>query len=209
MKRTLRFILFLAFACTALATCSNLAYAQRVDLAFGISSIDAPGASAADSNHSPVSLTGGAYTGFSGNVLLFRNLGFGGEVYWKDSQGTYAAGTANATPFRPLFWDFNAVYSPKLASHVYLEAVAGIGAQSTRFYCGVNCFDPYTGTDYVSVNHFMGDFGGGLKLYPTNGGFFVRPEARVYLVNNNEEFSSAHATRYGVSIGYTFGRHSF
>jgi len=61
----------------------------------------------------------------------------------------------------------------------------------------------------VSVNHFLGDFGGGVKLYPTNGGFFVRPEARVYVVNNNQEFSSAHATRYGVSIGYTFGRHSY
>jgi len=206
LKQTLRIASLLLCACTVLAL-TDIAQAQKLDLAFGVSTIDAPGASAADSSHSPVSLTGGAYTGFSGDVLVFHNLGFGGEIYWKDSQGTYAAGTINATPFRPLFWDFNAVYSPKLASHVYLEAVAGIGAQSTRFYCGASCFDPYTGTNYVSVNHFLGDFGGGLKLYPTHGGFFVRPEARLYLVNNNLEFSSVRATRYGVSIGYTFERH--
>ena len=52
----------------------------------------------------------------------------------------------------------------------------------------------------------MGAFGAGLKLYP-KGGFFVRPEAKLYLVNNNLNFSSAYATRYGLSIGYTFGGH--
>jgi hypothetical protein len=49
----------------------------------------------------------------------------------------------------------------------------------------------------------MGDFGAGIKLYP-KGGFFVRPEARLYLVNNNLYFSSPRVTRYGLSIGYTF-----
>jgi len=51
----------------------------------------------------------------------------------------------------------------------------------------------------------MGHFGVGLKLYPTRN-FFVRPEAHLYLVNDNQEFSSARAVRYGISIGYTFGR---
>jgi hypothetical protein len=52
----------------------------------------------------------------------------------------------------------------------------------------------------------MGDFGAGLKFYP-KGGFFIRPEAKVYLVTNNQLFSSSYATRFGASIGYTFGRH--
>ena len=46
-------------------------------------------------------------------------------------------------------------------------------------------------------------FGAGIKFYP-KGGFFVRPEARLYLVNNNTDFSAARVTRYGLSIGYTF-----
>jgi len=200
LKQTLRGAILLTFACAALAAFSNSAQAQKIDVAFGISTIDAPGASAADSNHSPVSLTGGTYPGFSGDVLFWHNLGIGGEIYWKGSQGNY--GFAPTVPFRPIFYDINAVYSPKLASHAYLELVGGIGAQSTRFYCS-SCFNPYTGTNYVSSNHFDADFGAGIKLYPTRG-FFIRPEVRIYLVNNNQEFSSAHATRYGLSIGYTF-----
>ena len=206
MKRTLRISTLLCFACAALAA-SNFAQAQKLDLAFGVSNVDAPGASNANGvDHQPVSLTGGAYPGFSGDVLFFHNLGVGGEIFWKAGQRNY--GGDPTLPFRPIFYDFNAVYSPKLASHAYLELVAGIGAQSTRFYCST-CFNPFTGTNYASSNHFMGDFGGGIKLYPTQGGFFVRPEARVYLVNNNLEFSSARATRYGISIGYTFGRHAY
>ena len=193
-----------------LAFSANFAQAQKVDLAFGVSTVDAPGIgnlTLGDPNHAPVSLTGGAYPGFSGDVLFYHHLGFGAEVFWRASQANNYAGILGLN-YRPLLYDFNAVYSPKLASHAYLELVAGIGAQSTRFYCST-CFNPFTGTNYASSNHFMGDFGGGIKLYPTQGGFFVRPEARVYLVNNNLEFSSARATRYGISIGYTFGRHAY
>ena len=50
----------------------------------------------------------------------------------------------------------------------------------------------------------MGVFGGGLKIYP-KGNIFIRPEVRLYLVNNNVEFSSNRVVRSGISIGYTFG----
>ncbi len=45
--------------------------------------------------------------------------------------------------------------------------------------------------------------GGGIKLYAMHN-FFIRPEARFYFINNNTDFSSNHALRYGLSIGYTF-----
>jgi hypothetical protein len=200
LKRTLRFVIFLTCACAAISAFSNLAQAQKVDLAFGVSTIDAPGASSADSNHAPVSLTGGTYPGVSGDVLFWHNLGVGAEIYWKANQGHY--GGDPTLPFRPLFLDFNAVYSPKLARHAYLELIGGIGALDTRIYCQ-GCGNGYN-TNYSSDKHFMGDFGAGLKLYP-HGGFFIRPEARLYLVNNNLNFSSPRVTRYGLSIGYTFG----
>jgi len=200
LKRTLRVVLLLSFACAAVATFSNVAQAQKVDLAFGVSTMDAPGASQGNGvDHAPVSLTGGAYPGFSGDALFWHNAGIGAEVYWKASQADYAGQGFN---YRPLFWDINAVYSPKLADRVYLELVGGIGALSTRFYTGTVC-GIYTCSNYQSSNHFDGDFGAGLKLYATRG-FFVRPEARFYIINNNVDFSSNHATRYGVSIGYTF-----
>jgi hypothetical protein len=202
LKQTLRIVILSAFACAALAVFSNFAQAQKMDFAFGISTVDAPGASsvsATDVNHSPVSLTGGAYPGFSGDVLFFHNAGIGAEIFWKASQADYAGQGFN---YRPLFYDVNAVYSPKLASHAYLELVGGVGALSTRFYTGTSC-GIYSCSNYQSINHFDADFGGGIKLYATRN-FFVRPEARFYLIHNNLEFSSNHATRYGVSIGYTF-----
>ncbi|HKM85660.1 MAG TPA: hypothetical protein VJW96_05590 [Terriglobales bacterium] len=202
MKRTLRIAILLTFVCAALAAFSSFAEAQKVDIAFGVSTIDAPGASSADSSHAPVSLTGGTYPGFSGDVLFWHHLGIGSEIYWKANQGNYGGDTT--LPFRPIFFDFNAVYSPKLASHTYLELVGGIGALDTRIYCQ-GCGNGFN-TNYSSDKHFMGDFGGGIKFYP-RGGFFVRPEARLYLVNNNLNFSSARVARYGLSIGYTFGGH--
>ncbi len=196
MKQTFRIAILLTFACAALAAFSNFAQAQKVDLAFGVSTLTAPSA-----NSTGPSLTGGAYPGFSGDVIFWHHLGIGSEVYWRASQSDNYLGSG--FNYRPLFYDFNAVYSPKLASHTYLELVGGIGALSTRFYTGNSC-GPYSCSNYQSSDHFMGDFGAGIKFYP-KGGFFIRPEARLYLINNNVDYSSSYATRFGASIGYTFG----
>jgi len=200
LKQILRIVILLVFASAALAALSNFAQAQRMDIAFGVSTTDAPGISNANGvDHLPVSLTGGAYPGFSGDVLFFHNAGVGAEFFWKASQSDYAGQGFN---YRPVLWNVNAVYSPKLASHAYLELVGGIGALSTRYYTGTTC-GVYNCSNYQSINHFDADFGGGIKIYPAHN-FFVRPEARFYLINNNLEFSSNHVARYGISIGYTF-----
>jgi len=178
---------------------STAAQAQRMDFGFAVSGMDAPGISSVDSNHSPVSLTGGAYVGFNGDVLFWHNLGVGAEINWKASQGNYAD---QGFGYRPIFWNFNAVYSPKLASHVYLDLVGGIGGESTHYYTGTVC-GIYTCSNYQGITHFDGDFGAGLKLV-TRHGIFIRPEVREYLINNNQEFSSNHATRYGATLGFTF-----
>ena len=46
----------------------------------------------------------------------------------------------------------------------------------------------------------MGHFGGGVRYY-IYGHFFVRPEAHLYIIKNNQEFSSPYATRVGISLG--------
>jgi hypothetical protein len=108
-------------------------------------------------------------------------------------------------PIGPSFIDFSAVYAPPLGKYFAANLMAGIGAQSTRFYQGYyEC--GFTGcTNYTSSNPFLTHLGAGLNMY-VRGNFFVRPEAHVYFVNNNEEFSSGRVNRYGVSIGYSFGR---
>ncbi|MFY9845498.1 MAG: hypothetical protein WA718_09600 [Terriglobales bacterium] len=198
MTRIVHIAILCSFACAAVASFSNFARAQKVDLGFGVSTLEAPAA-----NSTGPSLTGGAYPGFSGDVLFWHNVGIGGEIYWKASQSIYNS-IYGPIPYRPMFLDFDGVYAPKLARHTYLELSAGIGAIDTRQYCN-GCGNGYN-TNYTSDKHFMGDFGAGLKLYP-KGGFFIRPEARVYLVTNNQLFSSSYATRIGASIGYTFGGH--
>ena len=195
MKRTFHLASLLLFACAALAAFSNSAQAQKVDVAFGVSTTEAPAA-----NSTGPSLTGGTYAGFSGDVLPWHDFGIGGEIYWRTTQSVYNS-QFGAIPYRPLFLDVNGIYAPKLASHTYLELSAGIGAMDTRQYCN-GCGNGYN-TNYSSDKHFMGDFGAGLKIYPAHN-FFIRPEAKVYLVTNNQLFSSAYATRVGVSIGYTF-----
>jgi hypothetical protein len=195
LKPTVRIALLLSAACFALAA-SNSAHAQKIDIAFGISTTKAPAA-----NSTGPSLTGGTYTGFSGDVLPWHDFGIGGEIYWRASQAVYDSPLFGPIPYRPLFLDVDGIYAPKLASHTYLELSAGIGAMDTRQYCN-GCGNGYN-TNYSSDKHLMGDFGAGLKIYPAHN-FFIRPEAKVYLVTNNQLFSSSYSTRFGVSIGYTF-----
>jgi len=174
----------------------QFASAQELDTAFGVGTMNAP--SASNSNGNQASLNGGAYPAFSADLILKHRFGVGGELAWRASRNVFAG----VQPYRPLFYDFNGIYAPKLGKHVTAEMMAGIGWESIRLYqgfttCGITC------TDFVSSNHFLGHFGGGLRYYVW-GHIFVRPEAHVYLVNNNVEFNSAHAVRYGMSIGYTF-----
>jgi hypothetical protein len=199
LKQILRIAILLTFAASGLTALIGSAQAQKVDVAFGISTVEAPQA-----NSVGPSLTGGTYPGFSGDVLLWHNFGIGGEIFWKASQSVFNSSLFGPIPYRPLFLDVNGMYVPKIASHTYLELSAGIGAMDTRQYCN-GCGNGYN-TNYSSDKHFMGDFGAGLKIYPI-GGFFIRPEAKLYLVANNQLFSSSYSTRFGASIGYTFGKH--
>lgn len=173
-------------------------YAQQIDVAFGGGSLSSSG-----SNTFSVlpSEGGGVFLGFSGDVLFKGNLGVQAEFNWRASQGLYDG----QIPYRPLFFDVNAIYARRFSKFVGAEVLGGIGAESLRFYSGsYNCDFYGNCTNYVSSTHFMGDFGGGIRFYPY-GNFFVRPEVRLYLVHNNIEFNSSHPVRYGVSIGYTFG----
>jgi hypothetical protein len=175
------------------------AFAQQFDAAFGVGTVTAPSGTVPDSSGFTVSQRGGAYPVFSADVLIKKNFGFGGELAWRASQNLYAG----QLPYRPLFYDFNGIYAPKLGKHLQPEVMAGIGWESLRFYQPfVNC--NFLGcTDFVSSNHFMGHFGAGIRYYIW-GHLFVRPEAHLYLIHNNVEFPSSQAARFGMSIGYTF-----
>lgn len=187
---------FLLFAVT------SGAFGQQIDAAFGVSALTAP-----SSNNAPTfssftqSLSGGTYLNFSGDALIKHNLGVGGEVAWRAHQNLFAG----FQPYRPVFWDFNGIYAPRFSKYTGAELQAGIGAESIRFYQNFYTCGYFSGcSNYTTSTHFMGHFGAGIRFYPF-GNFFIRPEAHVYLIRNNVEFSSNYAVRYGGSIGYTFG----
>jgi hypothetical protein len=184
------------------------AHAQQVDVFFGANTLTAPGASAANGSTSyfPQSLTGGFYPTLGGDVLFFHHMGVGGEVSWRGSRNFY--GGLASQPFRPIFYDFNAVFEPPITKSVQLDLEAGLGAESVRFYQSTYSCNYYTGfcSNYFSSNHFLGHFSAGVKFYVW-GNVFVRPQVGVYLVHNNYEFSSGRATQMGISIGYTLGHH--
>lgn len=175
-------------------------YAQQIDLSIGGGPLVAPTSNNIFSGFNN-SLNGGTYLGFGIDYLLKRKLGVGAEVFWRKTQGLYNS----QLPYRPFFWDFNGIYAPTFKKHFGAEIVAGIGAETIRQTALVaSCDTNGNCSNYVNINHFMGDFGGGLKIYPFRG-LFVRPEVRIYLVPNNVEFNSSFAIRYGASIGYTLG----
>lgn len=177
------------------------ARAQQVDAAFGVNALTAPSAASASGDHFPQSLSGGLFPSFSGDVLFLKNqFGISGEVSWRATRGFYQG--LDFQPFRPIFYDFNGIWAPRVGKSVRGELMAGIGTESTRFYQPFLICSSTGCTNYVSSNHFLGHFGGGVRFYFLHH-FFLRPEAHLYLVNNNLEFSSARATRFGLSLGYS------
>jgi len=177
----------------------KVAVGQQIDVAFGVGTLKSGSATSSNGLLFP-SEGGGAYPSFSADAIIYHRLGIEGDLTWKASQGLYGG----AEPFRPILYSFNVIWAPKLAKPITAELLAGVGGEDLRFYGTLN-YNPFAGyTNYTSSNHFMGDFGGGIRAYFWHGAF-IRPEVRVYLINNNAEFSSNYAVRYGASLGYSFG----
>ncbi len=175
-------------------------YAQQLDAAFGFNTLKAPSNQTITStNFYPQSIGGGFFPSVSADYLWKNHLGVQGEVAWRGKDNLYGG----YEPFRPIMYDFNAMYAPYLGKKVEIEALAGFGAQSTRFY-GYETCSTFSCTDYSSSNHLLLHVGGGVRFYVWNR-FFVRPEAHWYYTHNNFEFNSSHSERYGVSLGYSFG----
>jgi hypothetical protein len=200
----LRLALFSLVACAALSAFSTLAQAQTIDLSGGIAAIDAPGTRVADNiSHQPLSLSGGAYLVFSGDYLFFhKHIGVEGEYVRREAQ---SFDPVNNLYFRPQFYDVNAIWTKKFFKRFTAELEGGAGMESTRFYtagCGSK------GNCYADKNHFMGDAGAGIKVYPLQLSvfrhIFIRPEGRFYFIRAAQEFSSDRAIRFGASIGYSF-----
>lgn len=183
---------------------ASLASAQQGDAMFGFGTLMSPGAAQCSTLTLTCPEKGGLYPNVSADVIFHRRIGFGFDAAWRGSQGAY--GGSGGQPFRPILFDFNGVYQPRLGKKVGLDLMGGVGFQSTRFYGYTNTVScNYFYACYTSSNHFLVDVGGGVRYYVW-GHVFVRPEVHYYKVfNNTDDFTSGNLVRVGASIGYTIG----
>ena len=188
----------LSVVCT-LFVFGSVVFAQQADVAFGVGTTMAPAYNTSSQTYGLQSEKGGAYPAFSGDVIFKHRIGFSFDVAWRAKQAIYNG----YQPYRPIFYDFNAVFQPRLSKKIGADLMAGIGGESIRFYTNYYTCSYFGGCiNYISSNHFMGHIGGGLRYYFW-GHVFFRPEAHLYLINNNQEFNSGKVARVGASIGYT------
>lgn len=180
---------------------ANFATAQQADAMFGFGTLMSPGAASCNFN-TGCPEKGGLYPNIGGDVIFHKRVGFGFDAVWRGSQGNYGG---SGLPYRPLLFDFNAVYQPRLGKKAGLDLMAGVGWQSTRFYSASYTCNFFSCINYTSSSHFLVDVGAGIRYYVW-GHVFVRPEIRYYNIHNNTvDFTSGNIVRAGASIGYTIG----
>ena len=194
--------LFVRFALVLTLTFAVSLHAQQFDAGLGFGTVKAPDAS----NGFPTE-SGGLYVSFSGNLILKHHIGFGGEAATRLKRAPYGVNSSSFSgvlPYRPIFYDFNAVYGvTSIKKKVGGDIMAGIGGQDLRFYGFVNCSSFSGCTNYQSSNAFAWHFGADFRYYVW-GHAFIRPEAHYYVVHNNSFFNNNNASRYAISIGYSF-----
>ena len=195
----MRKLLFLPALVFALAFAGSL-HAQELDLGLGFGTVVAPAASVNSSGIFFPSLSGGLYTSVSGTVRLHHfPIGFNGQVAWRTRQAVYLG----VQPYRPIFYDFNANVGRTWHKKMGADIMAGIGAESLRFYTPYFRCGSFSCTNYQSINHFMFHVGGDFRYYIWHT-VFIRPEAHYYIVHDNAEFNNVNPTRFAIAIGYSF-----
>jgi len=138
-------------------------------------------------------------------VMLTPSLGVGGELSFRFAQGDYAG-----FGYRPIFYDFNGIYTPTLGTgRVRAELQGGFGGLNLRFYGGQQYCDYYTGrcSNYAgSYNHFQLHAAAGLRFY-LNENVFLRPQIDYRFVPNlSDQFKSDSVVAYTIAIGFSRSR---
>ena len=167
----------------------------------GLSTVESSSPAIGGLNFQQPAEKGGSYINLSGDLVGFghRRLGLSAETSFRSREANYAG----YEKYRPILTDLNIFFQPRLSKKLGLDLMAGVGVASTRFNLPASCNLPGC-INYTSSNHFMEDFGGGVRYYVWRH-VFVRPEIRYYHIQNNAEFHSNNVVRIGASIGYTIG----
>jgi hypothetical protein len=154
----------------------------------------------------------GFFLGIGGDVIVWKNIGFGAEVSFQPSKSQFidipGYGPLN---FRQTFYDFNGVYEPVHTKRVSLQLQGGVGGAKTGFSItesscvGSACVNQ--AEPVVNSNHFQVHVGVGVSLFVTEH-LFIRPQFDLHYVPNlttQPGFGSDVVTAGMVWVGYNFG----
>ena len=210
MLKRLRSISLLAFAfCLG----STFAKAQDADVFFGVGTMQNSSAGTVIDTFGDGTLytspsLGGAFGKIGGDFMLNKHFGVGFE-----SDFRFAAQDYVGLKTRPLFYDFNGIYTPVFGHHsrIVPELEAGLGGVRMNFtYSSTSC-DQIAGCStssgvVESSSHFQIHVGAGIRIYATKHVFF-RPQFDFRYVPNFFQYGRDTVPEYGAAIGYSFGEH--
>ena len=204
MLKIIRFavvVAFISLCCAAFASAE-----PRFDLYFGMGTMrDDSGLGLTDSSGNLAqSSLDGVFGTFGGGVMFKPSFGVGAEVAVRFRQGDFGM-----YGYRPVFYDFNGIWTPGLGKHVMPEIQAGLGGLNLRFYNPNSYYyDYYTGqySNFAgSSNHFQLHVAVGLRVYITDS-VFIRPQVDYHWVRNMTEFNSSSVPAFTIAIGYSSAR---
>ena len=155
--------------------------------------------------------------GVSGDLMLWKKFGVGGEVNFQPGKQDYinlnSSAASNglntlAIQSRMTLYDVNGIFQPVKTKKAGVKLSGGIGAANLKFYqtgssssvLGSQNFTQY----FQSSNHFQVHGGIGVQIYLTDH-MFLRPQFDVHYVHNLSEFGRNVVTEETVWLGYTFG----
>lgn len=161
----------------------------------------------------------GFMLGFGGDLMLWKSFGVSAGVSLQPAQQTYADLNASAAlagvstlklNSRLTLYDFDGIWQPINQKRVALKLRGGIGGANLKFYeagssstaiIGSQNFSQYFG----SSNHFAVNGGVGVQIYLTDH-IFVRPEFKIYWVNNlTQQYGTNLVKEELVWVGYSWG----
>ena len=203
MRKFARIAAVCALGLCAIGWSASFVSAQQVDVMVGGGTLFSSSPVTATQNQPVISEKGAPYPSVGGDVILYHRFGLNFEGAWKWKAGVYPGYDQT---YRPILLDANALFQPRLGKKFGLDLMAGVGAESVRFYPGYSGTCPYAScSPFISNSHFLEHLGGGVRYYFYHR-LFVRPEVHYYHIQNNTEFSSDNLVRAGATVGYTFGK---
>ena len=200
--------LSLAFASVFLLSTAFLSAQSRIDVYFGMGTARTSPQAATDSSGNPVTAPslGGVFGTVGGGVFLKPSFGVGAQVSWRFAKADFPT-LGTTLGYRPVFYDFNGIWTPLSAKRVMPEFQAGFGGVSLRLYDPTQQYFDYSTGRYTSFigssNHLQLHVAAGLRYF-IKPHLFIRPQIDFHWVRNlNNELGTNSVPEYTIAIGYS------